>query len=184
VRVEASFNARFWNPATGCLYDVVDGEGGDDPAVRPNQVFAIALPHPVLRRERWGAVMEVVDRELLTPFGLRSLAPEHRDFKANYDGDLRARDAAYHQGTVWSWLIGLYVDAHLKVRNDPAETEARLQPLLAHLDDGGLGHVSEIFDATVPYRSRGCPAQAWGVAELLRVLLKLETRRGRPRPSA
>jgi predicted glycogen debranching enzyme len=172
-RVYGSFNKRFWNPAAGCLFDVVDGENGkDDPAIRPNQVFAISLRHPVLRRERWEAVLQVVQRELLTPVGLRSLAPGHPDYKANYDGDLRARDAAYHQGTVWGWLIGHYIDATLKVNPDIKAARALLQGLEHHLEHSGVGQISEIFDATEPFRPRGCIAQAWSVAEALRVFLK------------
>lgn len=172
-RVYGSFNKRFWNPATGCLFDVVDGENGtDEAAIRPNQVFSISLRHPVLRRERWEQVLEVVQRDLLTPVGLRSLAPGHADYKANYDGDLRARDAAYHQGTVWGWLMGHYIDATLKVNPDIKAARALLQGLEHHLEHAGLGQISEIFDATEPYRPRGCIAQAWSVAEALRVFLK------------
>jgi predicted glycogen debranching enzyme len=172
-RVYGSFNKRFWNPATGCLLDVVDGENGrDDPAIRPNQVFAISLRHPVLLRERWEPVLEVVRRELLTPVGLRSLAPGHPDYKAHYDGDLRTRDAAYHQGTVWGWLIGHYIDATLKVNPDIPAARALLEGLEHHLEHAGLGQLSEIFDATEPFEPRGCIAQAWSVAEALRVFLK------------
>ncbi len=117
-RAGASFNERFWNRGTGCLFDVVDGETGDDPAIRPNQVLAISLAHPVLAQRRWPAVLEVVQRELVTPVGLRSLAPGHDSYQPRYDGNLRMRDAAYHQGTVWSWLIGPFVDAWLKVHPD------------------------------------------------------------------
>jgi predicted glycogen debranching enzyme len=178
ARCRAAFNRRFPNPATGCLFDVVDAEGGgDDGAVRPNQVFAIALPHPVLDEGLWRPVLDVVDRELLTPVGLRSLARGHADYKARYDGDLRARDAAYHQGTVWSWLIGPYADARLKVEGDAGPVRGRLEGLVRHLDEAGLGQVSEVFDATEPFHARGCMAQAWGVAELLRVLLRLHAHR-------
>jgi predicted glycogen debranching enzyme len=172
-RVYGSFNKRFWNPEAGCLLDIVDGEGGkDDPAIRPNQIFAISLRHPVLRQEKWKQVLEVVHRDLLTPVGLRSLAPKHPDYKANYDGDLRARDAAYHQGTVWGWLIGHYIDATLKVNPDIKAARALLLGLEHHLEHAGMGQISEIFDATEPYRPRGCIAQAWSVAEALRVFLK------------
>jgi predicted glycogen debranching enzyme len=168
-----SFNRRFWNERLGCLYDLVDGEGvKEDVAIRPNQVFAISLKHPVLHRERWEAVLEVVRRELVTPVGLRSLAPGHSDYKAKYDGDLRTRDAAYHQGTVWGWLIGHYVDATLKVNPDPQAARALLRGLEEHLTHTGIGQISEIFDATEPFRPRGCIAQAWSVAEALRVFLK------------
>jgi predicted glycogen debranching enzyme len=169
----ASFNRRFWNASEACLFDLVDGEDGkDDPAVRPNQVFAISLKNPVLRRDKWEPVLEKVRKELLTPVGLRSLAPGHADYKANYDGDLRARDAAYHQGTVWGWLIGHYVDATLKVNTDKTAARALLKGLEEHLEHAGVGQLSEIFDATAPYRPRGCIAQAWSVAEALRVFLK------------
>jgi predicted glycogen debranching enzyme len=140
-----SFNRRFWNEAGGYLFDVVDGESGDDPACRPNQLLAISLPHPVLEGGRWRSVLDVVERELLTPVGLRSLAPGHPAYRSRYDGDLWARDAAYHQGTVWGWLIGPFIDAWLKV----------------HPED-------RAFDAEMPYAPRGCAAQAWSVAEVLR----------------
>ncbi|RKH12978.1 glycogen debranching protein [Corallococcus sp. CA053C] len=172
-RAQASFNQRFWNEAAGCLFDVVDGEDGrDDALVRPNQVFAISLRHPVLKRERWAQVLDVVRRELVTPVGLRSLAPGSKDYKPKYDGDLRARDAAYHQGTVWGWLIGHYVDATLKVTPDLKAARALLAGLEDHLSHAGIGQISEIFDASEPYHPRGCFAQAWSVAEALRVFSK------------
>ena len=120
----ASFNARFWYKDGGYLYDVVDGEAGDDATCRPNQVFAISLRHPVLDRTRWRPVLEVVRERLLTPVGLRSLSPDHTDYKSQYHGDLRARDAAYHQGTVWAWLIGPFIDAWVKLYPERRE-EAR-----------------------------------------------------------
>nr|WP_211194112.1 amylo-alpha-1,6-glucosidase [Pyxidicoccus fallax] len=172
-KAHGSFNRRFWNEKLQCLYDVVDGEdGGEDAAIRPNQVFAISLKHPVLRRDKWEPVLERVRRELVTPVGLRSLAAGHPDYKPKYDGDLRARDAAYHQGTVWGWLIGHYVDATLKVNPDLKAARALLRGLEEHLLHSGIGQISEIFDATEPYRPRGCIAQAWSVAEALRVFLK------------
>jgi predicted glycogen debranching enzyme len=165
----ASFNRRFWNESAGYLFDVIDGEHGDDPACRPNQLLAIALPHPVLDRARWEPVLEVVRERLLTPFGLRSLAPGHPDYKPYYDGDLRARDAAYHQGTVWAWLIGPYIDAWLKVHpEDCSGARGLLDGLIAHLGEAGVGSISEIFDAETPFTPRGCIAQAWSVAEVLR----------------
>jgi glycogen debranching enzyme len=168
-RCHQSFNARFWNERTGCLFDVVDAEGGgDDPAVRPNQVFAISLRHPVLWPQRWEPVLQKVRQELLTPVGLRTLSRDHPQYKATYDGDLRARDAAYHQGTVWPWLLGHFTDAWLKLHPDRKAARAMLAGLQAHLRDTGIGQVNEIFDATEPYRARGCMAQAWSVAELLR----------------
>jgi predicted glycogen debranching enzyme len=171
-RARASFNRRFWYEGGGHLYDVVDGESGDDPACRPNQILAVSLPNAVLDPSRWGAVVEVVERELVTPVGLRSLSRAHPDYKPNYHGDLRTRDAAYHQGTVWSWLIGPFVDAWIRVHpEDPAGAARFLEGLVAHLGDAGLGSVSEVFDAETPYAPRGGVAQAWGVAELLRALL-------------
>ncbi|MCU1283015.1 MAG: glycogen debranching protein, partial [bacterium] len=172
-RAEASFNARFWCAARGWLYDVVDGEGGDDDACRPNQIFALSLPNPVLARERWSAVVDVVRAKLLTPVGLRSLAPDDPDYKARYFGDLRTRDAAYHQGTVWSWLTGPFVDAWLRVHpDDRAGARALLAGFPRHLSEACIGSVSEIFDGEAPFTPRGCIAQAWGVAEVLRAWRK------------
>jgi predicted glycogen debranching enzyme len=178
-RAGRSFNERFWYEAGGHLYDVVDGEGGeDDPACRPNQLLALTLPHPVLARERWPAVLEVVRARLLTPVGLRSLAPGHADYKPSYHGDLRTRDAAYHQGTVWSWLIGPFVDAWLRVHpEDRAGARKVLGGLVAHLGEACVGQVSEVFDAEAPFTPRGCVAQAWGVAELTRALLAVDDER-------
>jgi predicted glycogen debranching enzyme len=172
-RARESFNRRFWNAATGCLYDVVDGENGDDPACRPNQIFALSLRHPVLAAERWEAVVETVRRRLLTPLGLRSLAPGEPEYKPTYDGDLRARDAAYHQGTVWAWLIGPFIDAFLRLH--PHEAPAAhllLQGFVPHLGEACLGTISEVFDAEEPFLARGCVAQAWSVAEVLRAWLR------------
>jgi predicted glycogen debranching enzyme len=169
-RARESFNRRFWYEAGGYLYDVVDE---DDPACRPNQVFAISLPHPVLAPERWEPVMRVVREHLLTPVGLRSLAPGHADYQPTYDGDLRSRDAAYHQGTVWGWLIGPYVDAWLRVHpEDRRGAREALKGFLPHLGEACLGSISEIFDAEEPYTPRGCVAQAWSVAEVLRCWVK------------
>ncbi|GAC1464087.1 MAG: amylo-alpha-1,6-glucosidase [Isosphaeraceae bacterium] len=172
-----SFNNRFWYEAGGHLLDVVDGESGDDPACRPNQVFAISLKYPVLDNGRWASVLDVVQKQLLTPVGLRSLAPGHPDYKPRYFGDLRARDAAYHQGTVWAWLIGPFIDAWLKVHpNDRAGARRFLEGFEPHLGEGGLGTISEVFDAEPPYTPRGCIAQAWSVAEVLRCWVKTEGR--------
>ena len=166
-----SFNARFWYEDGGYLYDVVDGEHGDDPACRPNQIFAISLRHPVLEREplaagaRGGAASE-----LLTPVGLRSLAPGHPDYKPRYYGDLRARDAAYHQGTVWAWLIGPFIDAWLQALPGatPARRAASSTASTPISSEACIGSISEIFDAEPPFTPRGCVAQAWSVAEVLR----------------
>jgi predicted glycogen debranching enzyme len=173
ARAKDSFNRRFWYAAGGYLYDVVDGEPGDDPACRPNQLLAISLPHPILDRERWRSVVDVCQRRLLTPVGLRSLAPDHPDYKPQYYGDLRSRDAAYHQGTVWGWLIGPFIDAWLKVYpDDRAEARRFLKGFENHFGQTCIGSVNEIFDAEPPYAPRGCVAQAWSVAEVLRCLAK------------
>ena len=172
-RAQRSFNERFWCDARGWLYDVVDGTAGDDDACRPNQIFAVSLPNPILAKARWATILDVVREQLLTPVGLRSLAPGHPDFKPRYFGDLRTRDAAYHQGTVWSWLIGPFVDAWLKVNpDDRAGARALLGGFSSHLYEACLGSVSEIFDAEPPFTPRGCVAQAWGVAEVLRAWRK------------
>jgi predicted glycogen debranching enzyme len=164
-----SFNQRFWNPATGCLFDVIDGESGNDPSIRPNQLLAIALPHPVLDPSRWKSVLGKCVDKLLTPLGLRSLAPGEPNYVARYDGDLRARDAAYHQGTVWGWLVGPLVDAWMRAYpHERATARAFLDGFVAHLHEACIGTISEIFDAEAPYRARGCAAQAWSVAEVLR----------------
>jgi predicted glycogen debranching enzyme len=168
-RARAAFNRRFWYAEGGYLYDVVDGEGGDDPACRPNQLFAISLDHPVLDQARWQRVLDVVRERLFTPVGLRSLAPGHPDYKSRYYGDLRSRDAAYHQGTAWGWLVGPLVDAWLRVHPDDRRTaRSFLEGFVPHLAEACIGTVSEIFDAEEPYTPRGCVAQAWSVAEVLR----------------
>ncbi|MES1164959.1 MAG: amylo-alpha-1,6-glucosidase [Verrucomicrobiota bacterium] len=177
TRLRESFNRRFWNPRTGCLFDVVDSEPDrqgacDDASIRPNQVLAIALPHEVLDTAHWVPVLNVVREQLATPFGLRSLAPGHPDFKPRYDGDLRARDAAYHQGTIWGWLIGPFVDAWLKAFPDDRPGAHRLlDGVDQELSAACLGTISEIFDAEPPFLPRGCTAQAWSVAEVLRAIV-------------
>jgi predicted glycogen debranching enzyme len=177
-RAARSFNERFWYDGGGYLYDVVDtdegGAGSTDSKIRPNQIFAISLPHPVLARDRWEPVLHTVRDRLQIPVGLRTLAQGDPDFKARYFGDLRSRDAAYHQGTGWAWLIGAFVDAWLKVYpEDPAGAKAALGGFAAHLDEACIGSISEIFDAEAPFAARGCVAQAWSVAEVLRAWVKL-----------
>lgn len=173
-RVYESFNRRFWLDRGEYLYDVVDAEGGgDDSSFRPNQIFAVALPNAVLDPARWEPVVRAVEERLLTPFGLRSLAPGEPDYKPRYFGDLRARDLAYHQGTVWAWLIGPFVDAWVRVHPDRrSEARAFLDGFAAAMDEACVGSISEIYDAEAPYVPRGCVAQAWSVAELLRALVK------------
>lgn len=172
-RARIAFNRRFWYAKGGYLHDVIDGEQGDDPSCRPNQLLTIALDHPILDRERWQSVVDVATERLLTPVGLRSLSPDHPDFKATYSGNLWARDAAYHQGTAWGWLIGPYIDAWLKVYpEDRAGARRLLAGFEAHLNEAGIGSISEVFDATAPYTPRACISQAWSVAEVLRCWLK------------
>jgi predicted glycogen debranching enzyme len=171
-----SFNQRFWNAQTGYLYDVVDGENGkDDPACRPNQLFAISLPHPVLDQQYWQPVLQTVKDRLLTPVGLRTLSSDHPDYKKDYHGDLRTRDAAYHQGTVWPWLIGPYIDAWSRVHPEQRKgaREYLGQLLERHLHEACIGSISEIFDAEGQFTPRGCIAQAWSVAEIIRVWVDL-----------
>jgi predicted glycogen debranching enzyme len=176
-KVRASFNERFWYAEDGYLYDVIDGENGAEPdaSLRPNQLFAISLEHPILERERWESVLHLCKEKLLTPVGLRSLAPGSPDYKPRYDGDLRSRDAAYHQGTVWAWLIGPFIDAWLRVYpGDPATARGFLKGFQPELQEGCIGTISEIFDAEPPYSPRGCVAQAWSVAEVLRCLVNTQ----------
>ncbi len=168
-RARDSFNARFWNPATGHLFDLVDGEGGDDPVCRCNQILAVSLPHAVLAPERWAAVVEVVRSRLLTPYGLRSLDPAAADYRPNFAGGMSMRDFAYHRGTVWGWLIGPFLDAWLKLHpGDKAGGRAFLAGFEAHMSEFCVGTVAEVFDAAAPHSPRGCTAQAWSVAEWLR----------------
>ena len=172
-RAYESFNKRFWMPDKGYLFDVIDGEHGDSPLCRPNQIFSISLDHPVLEQSRWESVINTVQSRLLTPFGLRSLAPGEPDYKRQYFGDLRSRDAAYHQGTVWGWLIGPWVDAWLKLHpEDRVGARRFLDGSIAALNDFGLGTIGEVFDAEPPYTPRGCIAQAWSVGEVLRCWVK------------
>jgi len=172
-KVRQSFNKRFWYQQGSYLYDVVDGESGDDTAFRPNQLFAISLTNPILENEYWSLVIDQVGEKLLTPLGLRSLAPGHPDYKEKYMGHLRARDAAYHQGTVWAWLIGPYIDAYLKLHPEElTRARAMLTGFDEHLSQSCVGSINEVFDAQSPFWPRGCVAQAWSVAEVLRCWLK------------
>ncbi|MBK8032373.1 MAG: glycogen debranching enzyme family protein [Chloroflexi bacterium] len=168
ARVQASF-ARFWNPNAGYCFDGIDTpEGLPDPTLRPNQLFAVALPHSPLTPDQQRQVVDVCARQLVTPFGLRSLAPNHPDYQGAFRGNLFLRDAAYHQGTVWSWLIGAFVEAHLRVYGDKAAARAYLFAYANHLNEHGLGTISEVFSGNPPHDPGGCLAQAWGVAEVLR----------------
>ena len=160
--------ARFWSEAAGYCYDVIDGPDGDDPALRPNQLLAVSLPHSPLDARQQRSVVDVCTRHLLTSHGLRSLAPEDPAYVGHYGGDQRQRDAAYHQGSVWGWLIGPFVSAYLRVYGDRERARSFLRPLIHHLADHGVGSISEIFNGDPPFTPRGCIAQAWSVAEVLR----------------
>jgi predicted glycogen debranching enzyme len=167
ARARASFD-RFWYAKGGYLYDVLDTESGDDASLRPNQLFAISLPDDLVASDRAKSILEVVTRSLLTPFGLRTLSPQDPNYHWLYRGNQRERDAAYHQGMVWTWLIGAYVDAHLKVYGDRAQARAVLEAFRLNLSTAGMGTLPEIFESEPPFRPVGCFAQAWSVAEVLR----------------
>ena len=170
-----SFNRLVWNEKGSYLYDVVNG-GPPDASIRPNQIFAVSLPHSMLSPERAKQVVSIVEQHLLTPYGLRSLAPDDPQYRVRYTGDGASRDGAYHQGTVWPWLMGPFITAYIKVNagSESARRQAKawLGPLRDHLTDAGLGHISEIFDGDVPHRPVGCIAQAWSVAEVLRATVE------------
>jgi predicted glycogen debranching enzyme len=171
ARCRRSFNEQFWNEAAGCLYDAVDGNARDT-SLRPNQILAVSLTHSMLSRAKARRVVAAIERELLTPFGLRSLAPSDARYAGRYAGDAVSRDSVYHQGTVWAWLLGPFITAYVKVHGASDEARARatgwLEEFSAHLREAGLNQVSEIFDGDAPHTPRGCIAQAWSVAELLR----------------
>ncbi|MGZ4816319.1 MAG: amylo-alpha-1,6-glucosidase [Terriglobales bacterium] len=174
-QVRASFNAQFWNPDANCLYDVI-GASGPDSSIRPNQVFAVSLPFNLLESTRAKAVVDKIQSELLTPFGLRTLSPNDRNYIGAYSGNTRMRDGAYHQGTVWPWLLGPFLAAYLKVYRRStkilADVNKLLQPMQSHLLEAGLGSISEIFSGDAPHTACGCVAQAWSVAEILRALVE------------
>jgi predicted glycogen debranching enzyme len=171
-QVAGNFVKAFWNRDGGYLYDVIQG-GFRDASVRPNQIFAVSLPYSALDKAQSKAVLDLVTEQLLTPYGLRSLSPRDERYCAKYTGNRWQRDCAYHQGTVWAWLIGPYCDAYAKVHGtgkaQRKEIARIIQPLLDHMDQAGLGYVAEIFDGNAPHRPVGCFAQAWSVSELLRV---------------
>jgi predicted glycogen debranching enzyme len=167
-RAQTGF-ARFWNADRNCCFDVLDGPNGNDAAIRPNQLFAVSLTESALTPEEQRGVVDVCTRRLLTSHGLRSLAPDDPQYKGHYGGTQFERDSSYHQGTVWAWLLGPYVLAHLRVYGDPDQAMRIIEPISDHLRVHGLGTVSEIFDGDAPFHPRGCIAQAWSVAEILRV---------------
>jgi predicted glycogen debranching enzyme len=175
ARAKRSFNKLFWNQEGGCLYDVVHG-AERDASIRPNQIFAISLPQTMLSNEKAKRIIEVVQRELLTPVGLRSLAPSDPDYRGRYEGDGPHRDMAYHEGTVWAWLMGPFITAYIKAHRGTKKSRQQAAQWLAgfrdHLSEAGLGQMSEIFDGDPPHHPRGCIAQAWSVAEVLRAAVE------------
>jgi len=174
--VEESFNRLFWQEDRQYLCDVIDGDYRD-PALRPNQIFALSLPFDLLPFEKARSVLAAVEKHLLTPVGLRSLSPEHQDYRQRYTGDQLERDGSYHQGTVWPWLLGPYLRAVMRFKSEEGTDRARkiLDSMSEHLREAGVGSVSEIFDAKPPHHPRGCIAQAWSVAELLRICREMNT---------
>lgn len=160
--------ARFWNEEAGYCYDVLDGPDGHDSALRPNQILAVALPHSPLDSRKQKAVVNICARKLATSYGLRTLARDEEGYVGRYEGDQKQRDEAYHQGTVWGWLMGPFVRAYVRVHGDRKAARVYLQPLLQQLVDHGVGSISEVFEGDAPFNPRGCPAQAWSVAELIR----------------
>jgi predicted glycogen debranching enzyme len=179
-RVAASFG-RFWNADAGHCHDVVDGPDGDDPSLRPNQILAVSLPFTPLSRERQRGIVDACARHLLTSHGLRSLAPGDPRYRGTYGGDPWARDGAYHQGTVWSWLLGPFALAHFRVYGDRAVARSFLEPIAHHLGAYGVGSIAEVFDGDPPFRPGGCIAQAWSVGEVLRAWHLLSS--GEPFPA-
>ncbi len=174
-RAVHSFNEQFWNHGENCLYDVVDGDQRDG-AIRPNQAIAASLHYTMLSTDKARQMLDVVERELLTPFGLRTLSPRDSRYVRHYEGSGHQRDAAYHQGTVWPWLTGPFITGYVKAHGGSSEARQRakgwIEGFIPHLEVAGLGQISEILDAEAPYHPRGCIAQAWSVAELLRVALE------------
>jgi glycogen debranching enzyme len=175
-RVQRSFQG-FWNPSTGCCYDTIDGPKGDDAALRPNQIFAVSLPYSPLSAVRQRAIVDRCSAKLLTSCGLRSLTPGDPNYHGRYRGNAQERDLAYHQGTVWAWLIGPFAIAHLRVYDDWRSAHEFLTPFADRLEEAGIGSLSEIFDGDPVHLPRGCIAQAWSVAEVLRAWHLIEARR-------
>lgn len=172
-KIMTRFSQVFWNPEDGCLFDVVDGEHRDA-AIRPNQILALSLPFPLLGRNRARQVLKTVENHLLTPVGLRSLSPQDPDYLPTYQGNAFLRDSAYHQGTVWAWLLGPYLTALVRVRGKTGQKKGirLLQAVRNDLSEYGVGQISEIFDGDAPYTPRGCIAQAWSVAEIGRAYVE------------
>jgi len=174
-RASRSF-ARFWNEDRHCLYDVIDVEGtaACDDKIRPNQILAVSLPYCALPPAQMRAVVERCGQDLLTSYGLRSLSAKDPGYRGVYAGDPWHRDAAYHMGTVWAWLLGPFARAHFRVHGDARLAQSLLEPIAQHLNAACVGSVSEIFDGDAPHSAKGCFAQAWSVAEILRSWIYLE----------
>ena len=176
TRAVDAFRKKFWNETGGFLYDVIDGPKGNDASIRPNQIYAVALCDDLATKEQAQQILQVVKDHLLTPVGLRTLSPKDSRYRPRYEGGVVERDGAYHQGTVWPFLLGPFVTAWLKVFGRSAKTRVQARSFLdglgVHLQDACLGQVSEIFDADPQHKPRGCPAQAWSVAEPLRAMIE------------
>ena len=176
-QVHLNFNRLFWNDAHACLYDVVNGDTRDA-SIRPNQIFAVSLANPVVDQERGRKIriLWAVEKHLLTPLGLRSLAPSDPAYRPYYGGGVASRDSAYHQGTVWPWLIGPFIKAYMRVHENSPDAHEKVKRWLSgfeeHLRTAGLGHISEVADANPPYNPGGCVAQAWSTGELLRAIVE------------
>lgn len=167
-KARQSFNQKFWYAQGGYLYDVIEGPEGNDASLRPNQVIALSLPHRALPVERSRRALEAVERELLTPYGLRTLSPRDNRYRGHYAGDWSSRDRAYHQGTAWAWLLGPFVSAHYRIHRHRAKALSFLSAMEDHLKEAGIGTIGEVFDGDPPHHPGGTIAQAWSVAEILR----------------
>lgn len=176
-RVKKSFNEQFWNRDKQCLFDVIQKDKRID-SMRPNQIIAVSLPFEILEKDKWRIVVQKVHEKLYTPYGLRTLSKDEKDYKGIYIGDVLRRDGAYHRGTVWPWLIGPFVDAYLKVNGRSESSREQIKEMLelfyGHMGDACIGSISEILDGDEPFYPRGCMAQAWSVAEVLRAYIEAD----------
>jgi glycogen debranching enzyme len=174
-RAASSFARQFWNPSSGCLYDVVNGNDRDS-SIRPNQILAVSLFHRMLNPDQAAQVIDTVRRHLLTPFGLRTLSPSDPQYRGRYEGSPRKRDGAYHQGTAWPWLMGPFLKAYVEVNGRSAASRKQaaqwLSELSRYIENEGAGQLPEVFDGDFPHKAGGCIAQAWTIAELLRTCLE------------
>jgi len=174
AKAKENFDRLFWNEESNYLYDVIDEKGIPDITLRPNQIFAISLPFVLVENEKAKAVLKIIEEKLYTPVGLRSLPADDVNYRPHYGGDQWHRDSSYHEGTVWSWLLGAYIDALIKINSQKSKIKKVIEDFKSHLNEACIGSVSEIFDADAPHHPRGCVAQAWGVAEVLRVMKEYE----------